>query len=85
MEPWTGAVSRDGQGTKCRGTGSMKSRYRSVEFAVQTLKESEWIWEVYPTGATTPDAPIKGKVRGTVADAIGACFSAIDEIHAHRG
>ncbi|HEX4078150.1 MAG TPA: hypothetical protein VHX61_04655 [Rhizomicrobium sp.] len=60
----------------------MKSRCLGVEFALQPLEASEWLWEVYPTSATTRDAPVKGRLRETIADAIAACFSAIDALQA---
>jgi hypothetical protein len=61
----------------------MKSYYRGVEFSVDCSNQffsndAEWTWLFFPRREPAA-APVRGSLKGSITDALRACFMAIDE------
>ena len=61
----------------------VKSWYRGIEFSVNCANpffgtNTEWTWFAFPK-RDSGRAPLKGCLKGTMTDAMRACFMAIDE------
>ena len=55
----------------------MKSHYRGVEFSLDPKDGREWVWVA--NSKRLGAASLRGELAGSRADAMKACFRAIDE------
>lgn len=57
----------------------MRHIHRDVEFVVNSSDGVEWAWDAYPKKEFVTGTPLHGKTKGSEADAVKACKTAIDE------